>query len=148
MEDEKQLISSFDLVRLFIDIVSKNGNLLLNIGPKADGTIPQLQLNRLNDLGTWLRINGEGIFDTKLWKIASYNSNNDLDLRFTQKGDNLYVFIFGLPKNNLIKIPHINTTKSSEAILIGLNNQKINFKKSNEGIEIQMPEKSNFFYVK
>jgi len=145
MEDEKQIISSFDLVRLLIDIVSKNGNLLLNIGLKADGTIPQLQLNRLNDLGTWLKINGEGIFDTKPWQVASYNNNNDLDLRFTQKDNNLYVFIFRFPKNNLIKIPHINTTKSSEAILIGLNNQKINFRKLNEGIEIQMPENLNFF---
>jgi alpha-L-fucosidase len=64
--------------------VSKNGNLLLNVGPKEDGTIPQIQLDRLSDLGNWLKINGEGIFDSKTWKTFGYKNSNGLDLRFTR----------------------------------------------------------------
>ncbi|MCU0392037.1 MAG: alpha-L-fucosidase [Thermoflexibacter sp.] len=137
-EDEKQVISSADLIRLFVDIVSKNGNLLLNIGPKADGTIPQIQLDRLHDLGKWLKINGEGIFDTQAWKIANYHNANGLDLRFTQKGNDLYVFIFSLSKNNVIQIPYLNLTNHSEVVMVGEDKGKINFKQSAEGIEIQL----------
>jgi alpha-L-fucosidase len=143
-EDEKQTISSSDLVRLFVDIVSKNGNLLLNVGPKGDGTIPQIQLDRLNDLGKWIKLNGEGIFDTNPWKVASYKNTDGLDVRFTHKGNKLYVFIFGLPKNNLIKIPVINTSKNSEAVMIGSNNRPLQFNKVTEGIEIQMPDKRHY----
>ena len=60
-------LSVTELVHLLVDIVSKNGNLLLNVGPRADGTIPRLQLQRLEGLGAWLATNGEAIFGTRPW---------------------------------------------------------------------------------
>jgi alpha-L-fucosidase len=56
---------------MFVDIVSKNGNLLINVGPQADGTIPDNQLKPLKDLGKWLKLNGEGIYDSDPWKKPS-----------------------------------------------------------------------------
>jgi alpha-L-fucosidase len=140
LEDDKQTIASKDLVRLLVDIVSKNGNLLLNVGPKDDGTIPQIQLDRLSDLGNWLKINGEGIFDSKTWKTSGYKNSNGLDLRFTRKGSNLYVFIFNLPENNKIHIPDLVIAKNAEAIAFGDVNRKVKMAKSNHGVEIKLPE--------
>ena len=59
------MIDPAELVRMFVDIVSKNGNLLLNVGPMADGTIPEIQLSRLRALEAWLKVNGEAIFNTR-----------------------------------------------------------------------------------
>ncbi|HZG70743.1 MAG TPA: alpha-L-fucosidase, partial [Chondromyces sp.] len=140
LEDTKQVIASKDLIRLFVDIVSKNGNLLLNVGPKDDGTIPQIQLDRLTDLGSWLKINGEGIYDTKPWKTFGHKNDNGLDLRFTRKGNDLYAFIFNLPKNNIMHIPGLAIAKNSEAIAFGNENQKVRLVKVNNGVEIKFPQ--------
>lgn len=66
-EDAGHSLSGTALIRHLVDVVSKNGNLLLNVGPRADGTIPELQLTALRELGGWLRRHGEAIFGTRPW---------------------------------------------------------------------------------
>jgi alpha-L-fucosidase len=85
--------------------VSKNGNLLLNVGPMADGTIPEVQVNLLKGLGAWLRAYGEAVYGTRPWRRAQGVTAQRMEVRFTQKGDSLYAFILGRPgeKNVLIK---------------------------------------------
>ena len=63
--------SSKDLIQLLIQIVAKGGNMLLNIGPKSDGTVPPEQEQRLRDIGEWLDVNGEAIFRTRPWRVQS-----------------------------------------------------------------------------
>ncbi|WP_308493726.1 alpha-L-fucosidase [Microbacterium terrisoli] len=66
-EDGRHSLSGAALIRLFVDIVAKNGNLLLNVGPRADGSIPDLQRAAMRELGAWLRTNGEAVYGTRPW---------------------------------------------------------------------------------
>lgn len=103
-ESDDMLISVKDLIELLVKTVANNGNLLLNIGPKADGTIPEEQERRLKILGQWLAINGNGIYGTRCSDRESEVLENGVELHYTQKDGNLNVFITGLQegKNEVV----------------------------------------------
>lgn len=105
----------------FVDIVSKNGNLLLNVGPKPDGTITEEQAHVLNELGGWLKCNGEGIYASRPWVIsgegqkgtAGYMTDGEStsytskDIRFTTNNEKLFAFILG-HTSDTIRIASLN----------------------------------------
>lgn len=103
-ESDDMLISVPDLIELLVKTVANNGNLLLNIGPKADGTIPQEQEQRLKALGQWLAVNKDGIYGTRCSDRESEILENGVELHYTQKDGNLNVFIVGLQegKNEVV----------------------------------------------
>ncbi len=87
--DEYQ--TSQQLIHELIDIVSRGGNLLLNVGPTADGRIPVIMQQRLRDIGEWLQVNGSAIFATRPWIGAAQNRKQENSRYFTQKGPDLFV---------------------------------------------------------
>ena len=103
------------IVQLLADIVSKNGNLLLNLGPKSDGTIPEQAQSILRDIGAWLKVNGDGIYGTKPWRIYGEGPTKPVegsfhegdvpytpqDFRFTTKGDVLYAIEMAPPSGEV-----------------------------------------------
>ncbi len=156
------------LIDDLVDIVSKNGNLLLNVGPKADGTIPLDQAEILLQIGEWLSVNGEAIFDTKYWNTygegptavsGGYMSEHQgdegftaQDIRFTQRGDKLYAIMLSWPEKGKINIKSLSATSEfakgveikSAKLLGGKDN--ITFTQSENGLSIEdLGEKSGDF---
>ncbi|MCR1871773.1 alpha-L-fucosidase [Mammaliicoccus lentus] len=124
-ESEEEFITLNELITLLIDVVSKNGNLLLNVGPKPDGTIPDKQRRRLLELGEWMESHGEAIYDTKPWVKSSDITNKGVPVRFTQKENNLYIFfldnieqgiIHEISLENIKKVVNITTLKENQVI--------------------------------
>ena len=80
-------------------MVSRNGNFLINIGPMADGTIVPEQVERLEAMGDWLRINGDAIYGTRYWKVPE---QKDEHLAFTTKGETLYAIKLEKPSEPFV----------------------------------------------
>ncbi|MEM6845035.1 MAG: alpha-L-fucosidase [Bacteroidota bacterium] len=138
-EDVEEFLSVDELVDSFVDIVSKNGNLLLNVGPKADGTIPEGQRVRLEGLGKWLATNGEAIFGSRPWIQAEATTAEGGRVRFTQKDDAVYMILLDIPENSSITIndfplSSVNALNALEA------NQTINYQLEGENLALELPE--------
>ncbi len=119
VEGPEQVIAADKLIALLIDIVSKNGNLLLNIGPKPDGSISAIQLDRLEKLGDWLAVNGEGIFDTRPWVRAAPPAGRGADVRFTKKGNSLYAYLLARPQGQSVSVAGLHAAGNMKVQVLG-----------------------------
>lgn len=147
-EGEGETIAPAELIALLVDIVSKNGNLLLDVGPEADGTIPPVQMERLKALGAWLKQNGEAIYDTTPWTQATGKSAEGDDLRFTRKGNDLYVTVLGKPKGETVTMPDVPAKQGVAITQLGVGAVDIGAKAPGEGTRIALrgPLKGDYAY--
>jgi alpha-L-fucosidase len=151
VETAKQLLSSEELIKMFVDIVSKNGNLLINVGPRADGVIPENQLKPLLDLGKWLKQNGEGIYDSHPWSRSSQKLDDKAELRFTRKANTLYVYFLNTPANRNVTIPDCRLENGAKAVLVGEKEEAVQLTSKQDAVQIELPKKRsypNVFLVK
>jgi alpha-L-fucosidase len=124
-----------DLVQMLVDVVANGGNLLLNIGPAGDGTIPLVQAERVLGLGWWLRTNGDAIFGTRPWHAPVGETAEGLPVRYTTKDDDLYAIVLGTPPSNLVTLPGM-TAKTVELLGHGA---PIESRATPNGLEVLLP---------
>jgi alpha-L-fucosidase len=146
VEGPEQVIKPDDLIALLVDIVSKNGNLLLNIGPKPDGSISDIQMDRLTKLGAWLETNGDGIFDTKPWVKPSATAADGSDLRFTTKDDALYAYFLKRPQAAECTIAGVREAPGMAITSLGVS-QKLSFRQVGNDLKVSVPIHANQSYV-
>src|SRR5690606_15068092 len=126
-------MTSDALVDLLVAKVAGGGNLLLDIGPTADGRIPVIQQQRLLDIGAWLDVNGEAIYETRKWEGAP--ANNTENVYFTKKGNDLYVLCTKFPEKPFT-VKGINN--AGKVSMLGFNGN-IKTKKSGNTITLTPP---------
>jgi alpha-L-fucosidase len=147
-EGEVETIAPAELIALLVDVVSKNGNLLLDVGPEADGTIPPVQMERLTALGAWLKQNGEAIYDTEPWDRPAGRSLEGDDVRFTHNGAELYVTILGSPKARTVTLEDVPAHPLLEVYLLG-DRKPLTWSADGDNLKITLPESlpGNYAYV-
>ncbi len=124
-----------DLIRMLVEVVSKGGNLLLNIGPKPDGTIQSEFVTRLNAIGEWMKVNGESIYGT----TASPFTGLPFFGRATVKGNALYLHVFQWPAGGRLRIPGLaNEVRSAR--LIADPSKALETSRDGEDVIVRLPE--------
>jgi alpha-L-fucosidase len=155
------------IIHLLADVVSKNGNLLLNVGPRPDGTIPAPAQQVLRDVGAWLKVNGEAIYGTRPWTrygegptaVASGSFHDSdtkpytsADFRFTTKGPILYAIELGWPAGGWVTIRSLgyddlgSSPKIQSVSLLG-SKAEIAWQQRPDGLHIQLPPRPSGQYA-
>lgn len=149
--------SAYDLVCLLANVVSKGGNLLLDVGPTADGRIPVIMQERLVQIGDWLKVNGEAIYGTQPWKVTGEGPTlptkslkaerkqvfQPRDIRFTCKHGDVYAICLAIPTGEIrIKSLGLSAGLASHLVtnvqLLG-SNERIQWKQAADALVIQRP---------
>jgi alpha-L-fucosidase len=159
IENDTFKTSAF-VVHQLADIVSKNGNLLLNIGPRSDGTIPDEVQQVLLGVGRWLKANGDAIYRTRPWttygegptKVAAGSFQDTKtqeytaeDFRFTTRGNNLYAIELAWPAGNETVVHSVGAEalkgRNIQSVALLGSNAAITYKLQSDGLHIQLPAK-------
>ena len=131
---ETEFKTTRDLIRMLVEVVSKGGNLLLNVGPTPDGRIQDEFVTRLNAMGAWLKVNGDAIYST----TASPFARLPFFGRATVKGSMLYLHVFQFPRDGKLRVPGLKNVVNSASIL-GVPGSTLAFTREGDDVVLSLP---------
>lgn len=160
--DRNRYKSADKVIKMLVDVVSKNGNMLLNIPVRGDGSIDDKELKVVNEIGEWMKLNSEGIYNSRPWVVfgegPTANTANPInaqgfnegklnysaeDIRFTSNKNIVYAFVMGKPKSEKISIQSFTTTTDKvkkqikKVELLGYG--KVKFEQNKTGLQVWLP---------
>jgi alpha-L-fucosidase len=138
-ERPQDIVTATELVRSFADIVSKNGNLLIGIGPDERGVIPAEQLSPLRGLGAWMRVNGEAIYCTRPWDIAEATTTTGAAVRFTQCDGAVNAILLDLSEREF-GIRGVDATDVDTVRVLGLD-EPVDWQVDDGMLVVRLPER-------
>jgi alpha-L-fucosidase len=138
-ERPEDIVTATELVRSFVDIVAKNGNLLIGVGPDEHGRLPDEQLTPLRGLGEWLRHNGNAVFGTRPWRIAETTTTEGGSIRFTQRDGALNAVLLDVSAAEF-GVRGIDATDVTEVRMPALG-EPVDWRVSDSMLLVRLPER-------
>ncbi len=134
-KDDNNWKSTETLLRNLVDIASKGGNYLLNVGPDSEGVIPQPSVERLQQIGQWMKVNGDSIYGTTASPFPYLAWG-----RCTRKGDTLYLHVFNWPQDGTLRVPMTAEVDSARLLAGGTND--LDVQSADGHVEISLPKQA------
>ncbi len=131
--------STEKLLRNLIDIASKGGNYLLNVGPDATGVIPEPEAQRLREMGTWMQVNGEAIYGTTASPFKQQLPWGRCTRKVTWRGTTLYLHVFDWPKDDKLVVPGLKNRVKSVWLLADPHHRPLGAESNADGLTITVP---------
>ncbi|HUC83797.1 MAG TPA: alpha-L-fucosidase [Candidatus Acidoferrales bacterium] len=134
--DDHNFKSTATLLHNLVDIASKGGNYLLNVGPDATGTIPPPEVERLKEIGAWLNVNGEAIYGTTASPFKNLPWGR-CTKRIAGHGTTLFLHVFNWPADGKLMVPGLKNTVTAARVLA--TGDKLTFSQAEEGVVVDVP---------
>lgn len=125
-----------EIIEKLVDIVSKGGNYLLNIGPRPDGEFDDTAYLRLKEIGEWMRKNGEAIYGTRMYSV--YGEGDDIRYTASKDGKAVYIFLFREP-GEVLDLTKLGSSKGLRLTALG-NTKNLRWSPSGEGVRVSLPK--------
>ena len=139
-ERPQDIVTATDLVRSFCDIVAKNGNLLIGIGPDEKGIIAEEQARPLRGLGAWMAASHEAVRGTRPWTLAATETTEGTQVRFTRRDDVVYAILLDLPGQRTFGLRGVDLGGVREPVLLGLD-ERLDLTTQSGHVRITLPER-------
>ena len=130
--------STETLVRNLVDIASKGGNYLLNVGPTSEGLIPEPSVERLQEIGAWMKVNGEAIYGTQPSPFRNLAWGR-CTRKATADGVMLYLHVFDWPKDGALLVPGLKSEPVEAHLLADADKKPLKWTRSDTGVTIELP---------